>query len=140
MNDRLPADHLTLQAVRQCRHMASHNELGEKGEELAVSHLVQKGYDILDRNWRFGREEIDIVARIGQELIIAEVKTRQSDFFGQPEASVSRSKQAHLVKAAHAYVERNDLDLEVRFDVIGIVLNAREQRVVHIEGAFQPRW
>ncbi len=120
--------------------MATHNELGKKGEELAIAHLRKYGYEILDRNWRFGKEEIDIIARIGQELVIAEVKTRHSDFFGSPEEFVSRSKQQHLIKAANAYVEKKDLDLEVRFDVIGIILNSKEERIHHIEDAFQPRW
>ena len=120
--------------------MASHNELGEQGEELATQHLLARGYSILERNWRFGKEEIDIIARIGQELVIVEVKTRNSDFFGEPHEFVSKGKQNHLIRAAHAYVDRNDLDLEVRFDVVGIIINQKGQRLEHIEGAFQPRW
>lgn len=120
--------------------MASHNDLGEKGEELAVKHLEKNGYSILERNWYFGKEEIDIIARIGNELVVVEVKTRNSDFFGNPEEAVSRSKQSHLIRAANAYIEKKDLDLEVRFDVIGIILNQKGQKLNHIEDAFQPRW
>lgn len=120
--------------------MASHNDLGEQGEAIAVEHLLSKGYEILDRNWHFGKEEIDIIARKKDDLIIVEVKTRNSDFFGEPHEFVSRAKQNHLVKAAHAYIQKHDLDVNVRFDIIGIILNTRTQKVEHLEGAFQPKW
>lgn len=120
--------------------MADHNELGDRGEEIATAHLRKLGYEILDRNWRFGKEEIDIIAKHNDELIIVEVKTRNSDFFGNPAESVTRAKQAHLIRAAHAYIEKHDLDVETRFDVIGIVLNHKGQNLEHIEGAFMPRW
>lgn len=120
--------------------MATHNDLGQKGEDLATAHLVKAGYEIYDRNWRFGKEEVDIIARMGDELVIVEVKTRESDFFGAPEEFVSRSKQRHLIKAANAYVQKRDIDLEVRFDVIGIISNSKGDRISHIEDAFQPRW
>lgn len=120
--------------------MASHNELGEKGEELASAHLLKNGYTILERNWRFGKEEIDIIALQGEELVIVEVKTRNSDFFGEPHQFVSKAKQSHLIRAAHAYVEKKDLDVEVRFDVIGVVINKQEERLLHLENAFQPKW
>ena len=120
--------------------MADHTDLGIKGEEMAAEHLLSKGYKILDRNWRFGKEEVDIIAQQDGWLVIVEVKTRNSDYFGEPQESVSKTKQNHLIRAAHAYVEKKDLDLEVRFDVIGIILNKREQSLKHIEDAFQPRW
>jgi putative endonuclease len=120
--------------------MASHNDLGEKGEDLANAHLIQMGYTILERNWRFGKEEIDIIARIADELVIVEVKTRNSDFFGEPHEFVTKGKQSHMIRAANAYIEKHDLDLETRFDVIGIILNTKGQKIDHIEGAFQPRW
>ncbi|MEX2596591.1 MAG: YraN family protein [Salibacteraceae bacterium] len=120
--------------------MASHNELGEKGEEIAHAHLIKNGYKMLERNWRFGKEEIDIIAQQGDELVVVEVKTRNSDFFGEPHQFVSKGKQNHLIRAAHAYIEKHDLDLEVRFDVIGIIVNAKTEKLEHIEGAFQPRW
>ena len=120
--------------------MASHNDLGDKGEELANAHLIKSGYTILERNWRFGKEEIDIIARIADELVIVEVKTRNSDFFGEPHEFVTKGKQSHMIRAANAYIEKHDLDLETRFDVIGIILNSKGQKIDHIEGAFQPIW
>jgi len=120
--------------------MATHNDLGNRGEEIAEAHLIKNGYLILERNGRFGKEEIDIIARLDDELVIIEVKTRNSDFFGEPHEFVSKSKQAHLIRAAHAYVEKKDLDLEVRFDVIGIIANKNEERLLHLIDAFQPKW
>lgn len=120
--------------------MASHNDLGKQGEEMAVAHLRSNGYQILETNWRFGKEEIDIISRIGDDLAIIEVKTRNSDFFGDPQEFVSKSKQKHLIRAAHAYVEKHNLDVEVRFDVIGIIINQNQTRLEHIEAAFMPSW
>lgn len=120
--------------------MATHNDLGEKGENLAVAHLIKSGYTILERNWRFGKEEIDIIARIADELVVVEVKTRNSDFFGEPHEFVGKGKQNHMIRAANAYIVKYDLDLETRFDVIGIIINGKGTKIDHIEGAFQPRW
>tara|TARA_B100000902_G_C27273165_1_gene897403 strand:- start:1352 stop:1714 length:363 start_codon:yes stop_codon:yes gene_type:complete len=120
--------------------MADHNELGIQGEQLVTEHLMARGYKIRDRNWRFGKDEIDIITIDGDEILFVEVKTRNSDFFGNPAEAVTRSKQAQLIKAANAYVEKHDLDLEVRFDVIGIIFNQEEQKMDRIEGAFIPRW
>jgi putative endonuclease len=80
--------------------MAEHNELGKQGEEIAQQHLSDKGYKILQCNWRFGSEEIDIIARKDNILVIVEVKTRQTNFFGEPEESVTKKKQKFLVRAA----------------------------------------
>ena len=120
--------------------MATHNDLGNEGEELAVGHLVQNGWKILERNWRFGREELDIIAQKDDVLSIVEVKTRFSNFLGEPYEAVSKSKQKSIIRAANHFVEKNDLDLEVQFDIISIVLNKNQQKITHIEEAFSPRW
>ena len=70
--------------------MASHNDFGKEGEELAALWLSERGYDILHRNWRFGKLEIDIVAKKNEKLHIIEVKTRKGNFFGLPEDGVKR--------------------------------------------------
>ena len=119
--------------------MADHNDLGNKGEDLAANFLEQKGYSVLDRNWRWGRYEVDIVAQQKDMLIIAEVKTRQSNYFGEPEEFVSRAQQKRLVESANAYIEKHGLDLEVRFDIISIIYNSRQRKVHHIEDAFYAR-
>ena len=118
--------------------MAEHNDKGLAGEELAAAFLSQNGYAILEKNWQFGREEIDIIARKDNILVVVEVKTRSGSFFGEPEEFVNRQKQRNLIKAANAYIEKNSLELEVRFDIIGIILTGKNHRINHIEDAFHP--
>ena len=118
--------------------MAKHNELGEKGENLAVSELRKKGYSILAENWRSGRNEIDVVAKIGDTIVFVEVKTRSSAYFGEPSEAVSPAKQKRLIQAANDYLEQYELELEARFDVISIVSNANATKMDHIEDAFYP--
>lgn len=118
--------------------MAKHNELGKKGEEIAVQYLTDKGYEILERNWRNRHKEIDIVAKDGDELVIVEVKTRNNDDYGEPYVSVSRQKQMRLIYAANAYIFRYKLDINTRFDIISIVYNDGNPMIEHIEDAFLP--
>ena len=118
--------------------MAEHNETGQKGEELAAVYLKNKGYTILEMNWHFKNLEVDIIASSGEFLVIVEVKTRSSNFFGEPETFVTRKKQQNLVKAAHEYIQRYELDLEVRFDIISVIISNGKSTVNHIEGAFYP--
>ncbi len=117
--------------------MAEHNITGQKGEELAAKYLEEKGYVILEKNWRFKNLEADIIATSSKTLIIAEVKTRKSNYFGEPETFVTRQKQKNLIKTAHEYILRNNLDLDVRFDIISVIMNDSSS-VKHIEDAFYP--
>ena len=72
--------------------MAQHNILGRQGEELAARYLQQKGYQIIDRNWRSGRQELDIVAQKEDILVVVEVKSRRNNSFGDPqEAEIGRA-------------------------------------------------
>lgn len=116
--------------------MASHNDLGKKGEELAFDYLIKKGYEILERNWFFRKAEIDIIARKGDILAIVEVKTRTSVEYGKPEAFVSQKKIQMTVSASSEYIIRNDLDVEARFDIISVVTNQYKTDIEHIEEAF----
>jgi len=116
--------------------MAKHNELGIKGELLAADFLQKNGYEILETNWVFQKAEIDIIAQKDTILAIVEVKTRTSADFGMPQDFVKGKKIQNLVKAVDQYMIENDLDLEVRFDIIGIVLNNHETRIEHLEDAF----
>lgn len=118
--------------------MASHNELGAKGEILAIEFLEKKGYSILEINWRFGKAEVDLIAKDRNTLVIVEVKTRQSTLAGPPEEAVGSKKQEMLSIAAEAYLEQNRLDLDVRFDVISAVFHEGRAKVYHIEDAFFP--
>ena len=101
--------------------MAKHNILGEKGEQLAVDFLIKNGYAILERNYRFSKAEVDIIAQIQNTLAVVEVKTRSSIDFGNPQDFVKPKQIQRLVKAVNEYVTINGLDVEVRFDIIAIV-------------------
>ncbi|MES2591551.1 MAG: YraN family protein [Bacteroidota bacterium] len=118
--------------------MAEHNDTGTKGEKLASTFLQDKGYAVLETNWRFKNLEADIIATIAKTLVIAEVKTRKSNYFGEPETFVNKQKQKNLIKAANEYVLRNNLNLEVRFDIISIVMGDSQTKINHIEDAFYP--
>jgi putative endonuclease len=114
--------------------MAEHNILGDKGEKTAVDFLKNKGYEILHTNWRNGKYELDIVARLDEELVIVEVKTRSQNSLVTPEGAVDRKKIRHIVAAANKYVNLFDVDLNVRFDIIAIT----GKEIEHIEDAFYP--
>ena len=118
--------------------MAVHNELGEKGETLAVALLQKKGYSILAENWRFGKNELDIVARIGDTMVFVEVKTRSTDVFGDPSKSVVKGKQKRTIQAANAYLDKFEIDLEARFDIISVVTFGNKTNIDHMEDAFFP--
>ncbi|MCF8218057.1 MAG: YraN family protein [Bacteroidales bacterium] len=118
--------------------MAEHNELGTKGEDMAAHHLAENGYKILDRNWHFGKEEVDIIAQIDDQIVFVEVKTRGSSFFGRPEEFVKKQKQKFIIRAANTYIEKHDIDLEARFDIIGVIVSPRGKEINHIEDAFSP--
>jgi len=116
--------------------MAEHNELGNWGEDIAFDFLVEKGYEIKERNWRFKKAEVDIIAKMENTLVAVEVKTRSTDYFGNPQDFIKQKKIKLLVKAVDEYVNRNDLDVEVRFDVIAIVKTGNEIKIEHLEDAF----
>jgi putative endonuclease len=116
--------------------MASHNELGKLGEELAVEYLKKNGYTILNTNWTFQKAEIDIIAQIENTLAIVEVKTRSSLEFGLPQDFVKPKKIQLLVKAVNAYVIERDLDIDVRFDIIAIHMEGKSFAVEHLIDAF----
>ncbi len=116
--------------------MAQHNELGKKGEQLAVDFLLKNGYEIIERNYRFDKAEVDIIAKQKDILAIVEVKTRSTVDFGNPQDFVKPKQIQRLVKAVDEYVNTNDLDVEVRFDIIAIVKEGRDFKIEHLENAF----
>lgn len=116
--------------------MAEHNKLGELGEEMALDHLVKNGYTIIEKNWRFQKAEIDLIAQKGTILVCVEVKTRSTNEFGDPQDFVDSKKIKSLLKAMNQYVESNDLDVDVRFDVIAIIHNKYQTKLEHFEDAF----
>ena len=118
--------------------MQSTVEIGRNGEDLAVAYLEHKGYRILERNWRSGHKEIDIIAMDGDTLVVVEVKCRKSLNFGDPDIAVGVMKQRMLIYAAEAYLNYNNLDVEVRFDIISMVVTPQGEHIEHIEDAFYP--
>lgn len=119
--------------------MALHNDLGRKGETLACQFLSKKGYTILQQNWRNGRNEADIIAKFDNTLIFIEVKTRKSEFFGLPESFVSNTQKKAMAKLSEAYCTLKNIDdAEIRYDIIAIILNKKQEKVLHFEDAFFP--
>lgn len=110
--------------------------LGIKGEEKAVQFLIRKEYLILERNYRFGRNEIDIIALNNEQIVFVEVKTRNSNVLGEPYAAVTKHKQKQIIKVANHYLVENRICRDARLDVISIVLNKNVEKIEHIEAAF----
>ncbi len=118
--------------------MARHLEIGKEGERLALQFLKDKGWKILEQNWRSGHREIDIIAETGGQLIIVEVKARKSIGNERLEEHIPRSKQRYLIHAASAYLAYRNLDTGVRFDVILLTGTLGRYSIEHIENAFGP--
>ena len=116
--------------------MAQHNDLGKKGEQLAIDYLVKKGYTILDKNWRFQKAEVDIIAKKKETLAVVEVKTRSGTDYGNPQDFVNPKKIKLLVSAIDEYVVSKNLDVDVRFDIIAIVHENKNFTLEHLEDAF----
>ncbi|MCI9845387.1 YraN family protein [Flavobacterium pectinovorum] len=120
--------------------MAEHNELGKKGEDLAVEFLLQNDYKILERNWTFQKAEIDILAKKDHFLAVIEVKTRSNLDYGSPQDFVKPKKIQLLIKAVNAYINDRekdfDDDLEIRFDIIAIHKTEETFAIEHLTDAF----
>jgi putative endonuclease len=114
-------------------------DIGPRGEAAAAAYLERVGMQIIDRNWRSGRGELDIVALDGDTLVVCEVKTRATEAKGTPEDAVSPSKQRRLTRLAQAYLSTNGLaDVGVRFDVISIRVLADDRALLrHHRAAFE---
>ena len=101
---------------------------GRRGEDLAHRYLRGQGYIIVARNYRLasGEAEADLIAREGGDLVIVEVKTRESEEYGPPERAVNPEKQRHLTRVAREYARKTDTPWEhVRFDVVSVILEER---------------
>jgi len=120
--------------------MTTTNDIGDRGEDLAASFLEENGYRVLERNYRFERNEVDLVCLDpdqGGEIVFVEVKTRTGQGYGPPEASVTEEKKAALVEVSRAYLHERQLEgAPARFDVIGILLLDDEPAIKHYENAF----
>lgn len=114
-------------------------ELGDLGEEKARIFLQKKGLKIEATNYRFHRNEIDIIYRIFNKIVFVEVKTRQTSQIGPPWKAVTRHKQNQIIKCANHYIISNQINLEAQFDIVSIVHNKFGTFIEHLEDAFYPR-
>lgn len=118
--------------------MATHNQTGTWGENVATEYLVAKGYDIVERNWRLNRLEVDIIAKHRQRVIFVEVKTRTSDDYADPQILISKTKLSNMCRCANAYMQMFDCNFTVQFDIIIITGHADNYRLEHFPDAYYP--
>ncbi|MFY1048135.1 YraN family protein [Chryseobacterium sp. GP-SGM7] len=118
--------------------MADHNDLGKEAENLAAEYLLKNGYKILVRNFRFKKNEVDIIAEKDNLIIIIEVKARSTDFFILPQEAVTKGKIKSIVLAANHFLEEFNKNQEVRFDIVSVLPDQNKNlQIEHIEDAFQ---
>jgi putative endonuclease len=106
---------------------------GKRGEDMAVDYLACKGYEIIERNYRYKRSEIDIITKTGKTLVFVEVKFRSGNFYGNPEQAVDWKKEEQILNAADNYIFENNWNGPVRFDVISVLKN---NLIEHFEDVF----
>jgi len=111
-------------------------ELGIFGENLATKHLSNKGYTIIARNYKFKKNEVDIVASYQDKIIVIEVKTRQTAEIGEPWMAVTKAKQKTIIQVANHFIQTKDIENDTRFDIVSIVHNSKRTKIEHIEDAF----
>jgi putative endonuclease len=118
--------------------MSQSSDLGKEGEAHAAKYLEEKGFKILQRNWKCGKNEVDIIAETKDFIVFAEVKTRADGFFEPPANAVTREKQRSIIWAADTYINRYGIDKESRFDVITVIKKDDNFEIEHIPDAFYP--
>lgn len=120
--------------------MYANSEIGAMGEEVAARWLADNGFEILERNWRAGRYELDIIARRGDDVHFVEVKTRKSGALTAPEEAITPAKFRSLHRAASAYLDANELDADARFDVVAVEYSGTRCTARYIPDAMIMRW
>ena len=108
---------------------------GDLGENLALEYLLENSCVLLEKNFTTSIGEIDLIVKDKEIVVFVEVKTRKNKDFGTPESFVNPKKIQLLVKATQAYIEKKDLDVEVRFDIIAITMQPN-LIIEHIENAY----
>jgi putative endonuclease len=109
---------------------------GNAGEQLAADFLVQKGFEIVARNYRYKHAEIDLIVKKANWLIFVEVKTRTSNAFGYPEEFVDYKKERKILEGAEHYIYKIDWQFNVRYDIVSVWLRKDQPEIVHLEDAF----
>lgn len=116
--------------------MAKNNKLEKDGELIALMVLQRDGFTILETNWCFQKAEVDIIAQKDKFLIFIEVKTSRNKKFGKPSDTIVKKKIFLYKKAVENYLEKCPSDLEIRFDVMYIIIDKEETEIEHIANAF----
>lgn len=113
--------------------------LGDRGEEIAARHLRERGWAVLDRNFRLGRKEIDLVARRGEVVAFVEVKTRGGAGYGHPLEAITWKKRREIGQVAQAWIDRHGREGDVyRFDAVAVLVGGGGEPVVeHVEDAWR---
>jgi len=116
--------------------MGKHNDFGKEGEEIAATFLLKNGYTIRHKNYRYLKAEVDIIAEKNGTLAIIEVRARRSNYLENIADTVTAKKIKLLVAAADYYVVSNDLEVDIRFDIITVLKNSTIFELEHLENAF----
>lgn len=116
--------------------MSEHLELGKQGEDLACAWYESRGYRIMARNWRLKKLECDLIVADAQFVVFAEVKTRSSITFGEPQIFVTYEKQLNLMRLANYYMQTHKIAKEARFDIVSVVAGNGFEKVEVFEDAF----
>lgn len=115
----------------------TNQDKGANGENVAAAYLLQNGYSIIERNWRYKQFEIDIIASKKNKLHFVEVKTRHSKKFGNPEESVGTKKMNALKQGAEAYLFQQQQWQQIQFDILSILMNKKiVEEIFFIEDVF----
>ncbi len=112
-------------------------DTGKWGEDAAAQYLAAQGYAIVTRNWTLNHLELDIVASKDDMLVFVEVKTRKSGDV-DPVRAVNQAKRQHIIAAADAYLQMQNIPLDYRFDIIAITGTREQHSIEHIPNAFYP--
>ncbi len=116
--------------------MANKRQIGSFGENIALEYLKQKNYEILKTNYVKNHGEIDLITSIEDTIVFVEVKYRTNLNFGHPLESISQKKVAKLIETANLYLIENNIDKNIRFDVISILMDNGTYNIEHIVNAF----
>lgn len=116
---------------------AARQRFGELGERIAERWLRRQGWRVVQRRFRNGRRDIDLVVEREGTVAFVEVKARRGELFGGPVEAVNWKKQKELVRSAHVWIDRHGRESEsYRFDVVGVLVNGERVRVRHVPNAF----
>jgi len=115
--------------------MSKHKKIGDDGENMALGYLLDQGYTLMERNYRYSRGEIDLIVRKNNVIVFVEVKTRTGNYFGFPEEWVDDKKEAWIIEVADYYIHDIDWLGSIRFDIVAI-LKGQKTEIRHFEDAF----